>query len=89
VFSVGGAAGNAQPSANPQLAMSKPAVAAEEPLLAEIKAFLQAVRDRSRPVVALEDGRPSSRTGPGDSGGDCSPRQPHWSGKALVAAAWL
>jgi predicted dehydrogenase len=57
VFSVGGAAGNAQPSANPQIAMSKPAVAAEEPLLAEIKAFLQAVRDRSRPVVALEDGR--------------------------------
>jgi predicted dehydrogenase len=57
VFSVGGAAGNAQPSANPQIAISKPAVAAEEPLLAEIKAFLQAVRDRSRPVVALEDGR--------------------------------
>ena len=32
-------------------------LAPEEPLLAEIKAFLQAVRDRSRPVVALEDGR--------------------------------
>jgi predicted dehydrogenase len=58
VFSVNGAAGaNAQPSANPQIQMSKPAITAEEPLLAEIKAFLQAVRDRSRPVVSLEDGR--------------------------------
>ena len=58
VFSVGGAAGSgAQPSVNPQIQVSKPAVTAEEPLLAEIKAFLQAVRDRSRPVVSLEDGR--------------------------------
>jgi predicted dehydrogenase len=46
-----------QPSVNPQIAMAKPAVVAEEPLLAEIKAFLQAVRERSRPVVTLEDGR--------------------------------
>ena len=30
---------------------------AEEPLLAEIRAFLDAVRSRTRPVVALEDGR--------------------------------
>jgi predicted dehydrogenase len=37
--------------------MAKPPVTAEEPLLAEINAFLQSVRDRSRPVVALEDGR--------------------------------
>jgi predicted dehydrogenase len=37
--------------------MSKPPITAEEPLLAEIKAFVQAVRDRSRPVVSLEDGR--------------------------------
>jgi predicted dehydrogenase len=37
--------------------MAKPPVTAEEPLLAEIKAFLQSVRDRSRPVVTLEDGR--------------------------------
>ena len=42
---------------NPQISMAKPPVTAEEPLLAEIKAFLQSVRDRSRPVVALEDGR--------------------------------
>jgi predicted dehydrogenase len=42
---------------NPQIAMAKPAITAEEPLLAEISAFLGAVRERSRPVVSLEDGR--------------------------------
>jgi predicted dehydrogenase len=69
VFSVGAASGAAhsfakganewgtKPSVNPQIAMAKPSITAEEPLLAEIKAFLQAVRDRSRPVVSLEDGR--------------------------------
>ena len=46
-----------RPSANPQIAMARPPITAEEPLLAEIKAFLQAVRERSRPVVSLEDGR--------------------------------
>src|SRR5450755_2705139 len=42
VFSIGSAveSGN-QPSANPQIQMAKPAITAEEPLLAEIKAFLQ------------------------------------------------
>ena len=55
VFSVGSAAG--EPSASPQIQMTKPTITAEEPLLAEIKAFLQAVRDRSRPAVSLEDGR--------------------------------
>jgi len=69
VFSVGGALAashsltqdanewSTRPSVNPQISMAKPPVTAEEPLLAEIKAFLQSVRDRSRPVVALEDGR--------------------------------
>jgi predicted dehydrogenase len=62
VFSVGSVAGNAAgmasaPSVNPQIQMAKPPITAEEPLLAEIKAFLQAVRERSRPVVPLEDGR--------------------------------
>jgi len=62
VFSVGNlkekAAGmTSEPSVNPQIAVSKPAITSEEPLLAEIKAFLQAVRDRSRPVVSLVDGR--------------------------------
>ena len=59
VFSVDGASGTAhtQASVNPQIGMAKPAITAEEPLLAEIQAFLQAVRERSRPVVSLEDGR--------------------------------
>jgi predicted dehydrogenase len=57
VFSVGSADGNSEPSVNPQISMAKPAITAEEPLLAEIKAFLQAVRERTRPVVSLEDGR--------------------------------
>jgi predicted dehydrogenase len=67
VLSVGGESGahaegwgaqwGARPSVNPQIQMEKPAITAEEPLLAEIKAFLEAVRERSRPVVSLEDGR--------------------------------
>ena len=54
VFSVGE---KGTPSVNPQISMTKPSVAAEEPLAAEIKAFLHAVRTRSKPVVSLEDGR--------------------------------
>jgi predicted dehydrogenase len=69
VFSVGSAAEathsfaknanewGTQPSVNPQIQMAKPTITAEEPLLVEIKAFLRAVRERSRPVVSLEDGR--------------------------------
>ena len=45
------------PSVNPQIGVSKPAVAAEEPLHAELKSFLHAVRQRSMPEVPLEDGR--------------------------------
>ena len=58
VFTVGsdGASG-AAPSANPQIGVSKPPVASEEPLHAELKAFLHAVHERSAPVVSLEDGR--------------------------------
>lgn len=68
VFSVGNPAGNAAamaatPSVNPQIAMSKPPVTAEEPLLAEINSFLHSVRDRSRPVVSLEDGRKALELG--------------------------
>jgi predicted dehydrogenase len=58
VFSVGDAAGDkGEPSVNPQISMAKPAITAEEPLLAEIKSFVQAVGERGRPVVSLEDGR--------------------------------
>jgi predicted dehydrogenase len=58
VFTVGsdGALPGA-PSVNPQIGVSKPPVASEEPLHAELKAFLHAVRERSTPVVPLEDGR--------------------------------
>ena len=45
------------PSVNPQIQMAKPAVVAEEPLLAEVNAFLDSVRSRTVPVVSLEDGR--------------------------------
>jgi len=37
--------------------VAKPAVASEEPLHAELKSFLQAVRRRCTPMVPLEDGR--------------------------------
>jgi predicted dehydrogenase len=58
VFTVGqdGASATA-PSANPQIGVTKPPVASEEPLHAELRSFLQAVRDRSTPVVPLDDGR--------------------------------
>ena len=58
VFAVGDKAGPAsKPSVNPQIAISKPAITAEEPLLAELTSFLDAVRRRAPPVVSLEEGR--------------------------------
>jgi predicted dehydrogenase len=45
------------PSVNPDIKMEKPSVTAEEPLQAEIKSFLDAVRTRTQPVVSLDDGR--------------------------------
>jgi len=58
VFTVGtdGAAPGA-PTVNPQIKVAKPAVTSEEPLHAELKSFLDAVRQRSTPMVPLEDGR--------------------------------
>jgi predicted dehydrogenase len=47
----------ANPSVNPQIGMTRPPIVAEEPLMAELKAFLDAVRSRSNPLVPLEDGR--------------------------------
>ena len=57
VFAVGadGAAGD--PTVNPQIKVVKPPVTSEEPLHAELKSFLHAVRQRSAPVVSLQDGR--------------------------------
>jgi predicted dehydrogenase len=45
------------PSVNPQIGVSKPPVASEEPLHAELKSFLHAVRRRSTSEVPLQDGR--------------------------------
>ena len=52
-----------QPSVNPQIQVSKPAITSEEPLLAEIQAFLESVRQRSLAVVSLEDGRKALELG--------------------------
>jgi predicted dehydrogenase len=57
VFTVGADGAAAVPSANPQIGVSKPPVASEEPLHAELKSFIHAVQERSTPVVPLEDGR--------------------------------
>jgi predicted dehydrogenase len=46
----------AHPS-SPNIKLAKPPINKEEPLMAEIKEFLRAVRDRSKPIVSLEDGR--------------------------------
>jgi len=46
----------AHPS-SPNIKLAKPPIEKEEPLMAEIKEFLRAVRERSKPLVSLEDGR--------------------------------
>jgi predicted dehydrogenase len=58
VFTVGkdGTVASA-PSVNPQINVGKPPVTSEEPLHAELRSFLHAVKERSTPVVSLEDGR--------------------------------
>jgi predicted dehydrogenase len=50
-------AGEPSSSPIPGVSLNRPRVEPEEPLHAELKAFLAAVRSRSRPVVSLEDGR--------------------------------
>jgi predicted dehydrogenase len=58
VFTVGqDGAEPGTPSVNPQIGVTKPSIASEEPLHAELKSFLRSVRERSAPVVPLEDGR--------------------------------
>jgi len=56
VFTIGGELPGT-PSVNPQIKVAKPSVIAEEPLYAELKSFLKAVRHRLTPAVSLEDGR--------------------------------
>jgi predicted dehydrogenase len=58
VFTVGAdGAGPGTPTVNPQIKVDKPPVTSEEPLHAELRSFLHAVRQRSTPVVPLDDGR--------------------------------
>src|ERR1700722_5909485 len=58
VFTIGDdGPGAGTPSVNPQIKIGKPAVTSEEPLHAELKSFLRAVRERSTPVVPISDGR--------------------------------
>jgi predicted dehydrogenase len=59
VFTVGADGAPGAPTVNPQIKVAKPPVSSEEPLHAELRSFLHAVRDRSTPVVPLEDGRRS------------------------------
>ena len=57
VDGAGADAAHGAATVNPQIKVAKPAVTSEEPLRAELKSFLQAVRQRSAPVVPLADGR--------------------------------
>ena len=57
VFTVGDNSTPGVATANPQIKMAKPVVTSEEPLKVELKSFLDSVRQRSQPVVTLEDGR--------------------------------
>ncbi len=57
VFTVGDDGEGATPSVNPQIGVMKPPILSEEPLRAELRSFLDAVRRRSAPMVTLEDGR--------------------------------
>src|SRR5260370_35665430 len=56
VFTVGGDHAGT-PSVNPEIKVSKPPIAQEEPLHAEIRSFLESVRKRRKPVVPPEDAR--------------------------------
>jgi predicted dehydrogenase len=57
VFTVGAdGATSGAPTVNPQINVAKPPVTSEEPLHAELKSFLHAVRQRSTPMVPLADG---------------------------------
>jgi predicted dehydrogenase len=57
VFSVGEGQIRGTPSVNPQIKVAKLPIVAEEPLQAELRSFLDAVRTRSQPLVSFEDGR--------------------------------
>jgi len=56
LFSVGQNSGGTA-SVNPQIQVTKLPTIQEEPLHAELKSFLESIRQRSGPLVSLEDGR--------------------------------
>lgn len=56
VFSVGQTDGGTA-TVNPQIQVTKLPMAQEEPLYAELKAFVESVRQHSTPLVTLQDGR--------------------------------
>ncbi|HXZ31278.1 MAG TPA: Gfo/Idh/MocA family oxidoreductase [Terriglobales bacterium] len=56
IFSVG-KSNSGSASVNPQIQVTKLPTVQEEPLHAELKSFLDSVRQRSMPLVGLEDGR--------------------------------
>ena len=57
VFAVDEDGESGTPSINPRIKVEKPAVLPQEPLCAELKSFLEAVRTRTKPIISLEDGR--------------------------------
>ena len=57
VFTVGEDGSANTPTVNPQIGVSNPPFASEEPLHAELRSFLSAVRERSTPEEPLEEGR--------------------------------
>ena len=58
VFTVNPSGTNPVPGqADSMIQVAKPVISVEEPLRAELRAFLEAVRTRSKPLVSLVDGR--------------------------------
>jgi predicted dehydrogenase len=57
VFTVGGSEPIGRPSPNPEIKVFRPPIVPEEPLQAEIKAFIRSIRTRETPAVSLEAGR--------------------------------
>jgi predicted dehydrogenase len=52
-----GSSGQISPIHGSQIQITKPAITGEEPLKAELRSFLDAVRSRTKPVIPLDDGR--------------------------------
>ncbi len=85
VFAVGDKVAPAsKPSVNPQISISKPAITAEEPLLAELKSFLDAVRRRAATGCFARGRTPSLILGARHSESDRRAQQPFGDAKAVA-----